>query len=82
MSIESYTFIPYRLQDHKIQHWKKKLVALCSRDTTEFWGPKKPFSRVLMDKSPLKLETTVTEKVLKLINYNASQFLKHIKLTK
>jgi hypothetical protein len=23
MSIKSYTFIPYRLQDHKVQNWEK-----------------------------------------------------------
>jgi hypothetical protein len=49
MSTKSYTFIPYRLQNHKLQSWKKKLFLLCSRDTTKFWRPQKPSNRIGMD---------------------------------
>jgi hypothetical protein len=47
MSTKSYTFIPYHLQEHKVQSWEKKFHVL-SWDTTEFWGPKKPIFRVVM----------------------------------
>jgi hypothetical protein len=34
MFTKSYTFIPYDLQDHKVQSWKK----IIPRDTIEFWA--------------------------------------------
>jgi hypothetical protein len=43
MYTKSYTFTPYRLQDHKVQSWKIKVFSLCSRSTTEFWGSKNHF---------------------------------------
>jgi hypothetical protein len=42
MPTKTYTFIPYRLQDHYILSWCKKVFfSLCQRRTREFWRPRK-----------------------------------------
>jgi hypothetical protein len=49
MSTKSYILIPYHLQDHNIQSWKKSYFPLYLRGTTMFCGAKNLFLRVDMD---------------------------------
>jgi hypothetical protein len=40
MSTKSYTFIPYRLQDHKVQCWKKKVFFHVLKGYSKVFGAK------------------------------------------
>jgi hypothetical protein len=49
MFTKSYTFIPYRLQDHKVQKWKKGFFPCTQGVQQSFGGSKNHFFRVDMD---------------------------------
>jgi hypothetical protein len=49
MFTKSYTFIPYRLQDHKVQSWKKSFLFHVLKGYKKVLRAKKPLFRVDMD---------------------------------